>query len=800
MRTDDRELGYDALLSEQEGADGGHEVVQSCSVNCGSRCLLRFHVRNGDIRWVESDAHPEKDGEPAMRACLRGRASRYWLASPDRLNHPLRRVGKRGSGNFERISWDEALDTVAAQIERISRDYGNDAILMTYATGAYTAPSSPFRRLLNCCGGYLDTYGDYSCAQLQAGMGATFGDDGYHTGSTLSEAARAEVVVMFGSNPLDTRMGGGSAANEFLRAREEGAFKLYSIDPRHSDVVNRSGDVWVPIRPGTDAALVAALCHILITEDGIDREFLDRCCVGYDRSTMPDGVPSDLSYEDYILGTGPDGVEKTPEWASRITRIPVRVIEELGRDIVRAGRAKKLFVVQGWGPQRSEMGETTSRAICMLAILTGSIGLPGTNAGMRERFIPFVIPDAPVGENPIEAKIPVFTWLEAVEHGRELTKLRAAIRGADRLKVPVKMIVNHAGNCLTNQHADINHVHEVLSDETACEFIVGIDIMMTDSMRYADIILPDLARAEGCDLVSSGNADMHRALIKGGTWDHETFERRSAWSMARDLAIRLGVGDAFMEGLPQDLDMSDLRLASAHTEGEERKDAWSSAPVPKSARSLDGGVWRARYTGPTVAYEQFRRDPSAFPLDTPSGRIEIFSHAAYELSRALEEETGERIPALPVYVPSSDETDEDAKRRFPFQLIGYHGRQSTHSSYANVEELQRVSPRELMVNALDAERLGILSGEAVVVENERGAIVVRVRATPRVMPGVVALAQGAWHDADMDGSRLDWGGCINTLTSAKPTAWARANAHNTCRVAIRHLSTDEIEEMVGRGW
>lgn len=118
--------------------DGAERTVwQSCSVNCGSRCPLQLHVRDGHVLWVEGDTLPETEGAPQMRACARGRSMRFWLDAPDRLDYPLRRVGARGEGRFERIGWDEALDEVASQIRRVVETYGNEAVLLPYATGLY---------------------------------------------------------------------------------------------------------------------------------------------------------------------------------------------------------------------------------------------------------------------------------------------------------------------------------------------------------------------------------------------------------------------------------------------------------------------------------------------------------------------------------------------------------------------------------------------------------------------------------------------------------------------------------------
>ncbi len=771
-------VGREAGAAASGGArDDSRERVawQACSVNCGSRCALRLHVRDGSIRWVESDTRPEREGAPQMRACLRGRSLRYWLGAPTRLDYPLRRVGPRGSGEFERVSWDEALGEVAAQLARVIAEHGNEAVLCSYATGLYPISGSPFERLLNCLGGHLGVYGDYSCAQLQQGMTYLYGDDGYWTGSVLGEAANAELVVLFGNSPADTRMGGAGAGWEFARARERGRFKVISIDPRHTETIAGHGDEWIPIRPGTDAALVAGIAYALITEGRVDQAFLDTYCVGYDESTLPASAPRNASYKSYVLGEGGDGVPKTPEWASAITGVPARRIASLAREMA---SASPLFVAQGWGVQRHDNGEAAARAIALLPILTGNIGLPGTNSGCRERFLPFVVPEDPVGDNPVAVRIPAFCWLEAVDRGADLTAGNAGVRGADRLRTPVKLIVNHAGNCLTNQHADVNRTHDVLSDESKCEFIVCIDVHLTDSARYADIVLPDVARAEQANLISTGNADVVRGLVRGEDWGARRADRRTAWEMADELAARLGVQDAFRAGGASSDEVALARHAEA-TASDERLPSFDA---------LDAAhLWREPYRGDRVAYAAFRADPAAFPLPTPSGKVEIYSERLARIAERFSYAPDQEIPPIPRYVREGEGVDSPLRERFPFQLIGYHCRQRTHSSFANVEELNAVAAHEMQMNPIDAQDLGVRNGERVLVESLRGAIVIAVRVTPRIMPGVLAVPQGAWHRADMGGDRIDYGGCINTLTSARPTALARGNAQNTVLARVRRI-------------
>ncbi len=152
-------------------------------------------------------------GDHQVRACLRGRSIRRRINHPDRLNYPMKRVGKRGEGKFERISWQEALDTIAGNLQRVVKDYGNEAVYINYSSGIVggnmtrSSPSaSPVTRLMNCYGGSLNQYGTYSTAQIACAMPYTYGSN---EGNSTSDIENSKLVVMFGNNPAETRMSGG---------------------------------------------------------------------------------------------------------------------------------------------------------------------------------------------------------------------------------------------------------------------------------------------------------------------------------------------------------------------------------------------------------------------------------------------------------------------------------------------------------------------------------------------------------------------------------------------------------------
>ncbi len=376
------------LQAAQDSSPGAKVVWSSCNVNCGSRCPLRLFVEDGQITRVETDNTGDDEyGMHQVRACVRGRTIRKRVYDPDRLKVPMKRVGKRGSGDFEEITWEEAFDTIADSIESIVKEYGNEAIYINYATGtlggavakSWPPGASPFARLMNTYGGYLNHYGTYSAAQIAAAGPYTFG--GWAGNNSMADIVNSNLVVLWGDNPGATRMSGGGIIYDLQQAMRNSNAKFIHIDPRYSDTAVSVADQWIPIRPGTDAALVNAIAYVLITEDLVDQEFLDKYTVGFDEDHMPEGIPPNNSYKSYILGLGEDGVVKTPKWASKITGIPVPVIEKLAHDI---GLSTPAYHVQGWGIQRQANGEQACRSVFMPAILTGQVGLQGGSTGARE--------------------------------------------------------------------------------------------------------------------------------------------------------------------------------------------------------------------------------------------------------------------------------------------------------------------------------------------------------------------------------------------------------------------------------
>ena len=748
--------------------EGVTEVWGHCAINCPGRCALKFHVKDGEVLWVDTYSNPTNDlDDPQPRACLRGRSYRRWMNNPDRITYPMKRVEgtKRGDGQYEQISWDEALQTIAEKLRYTIDTYGNEAVYNNYATGVSATTARPLNRLMNLLGGRLSYYGSYSTAEISWITPYVYGST---SGSTLSAMEDSDLVLCFGSSPSETRQGGAVSHHDWVRGREYTKGKVYIIDPRMNDSAMGHSAQWLPINPGTDAALVSAIAHELIVNDQVDHEFLDTYCVGFDESTMPESAKGqNKSYTDYIMGTGYDMVEKTPEWAAPLCGISADRIRSLTEEIA---AAEHMFVVQGWGPQRRSNGEMTAMAIMVLPLLVGQVGLPGTNNGVREGSNGVGLQGLPAGDNPVTTSISVFSMVDAIDHGTEMTEVADGVRGKEKLDTNIKFVWNYAGNCITNQNSDINHVHDVMVDDTKCEFVVGIDTVMCDSLKYSDIILPDLFRFEQVSMIGTGGDDGY--MIAGQPCTERKFECRTNYEWVSELAELMGVGEEFSEGKTEEDWIKELYEASRE----------KNPDLPTYEDAMAMGVYTVK-GNKKIALEAFRADPVANPLKTPSGKIEIYSEALDQYIQTHEFADDDFVAPVPVYATEwyGVETTTD---EYPLVCSGFHYRGRLHSSWGFDEQLKAANPQEAWINPVDAEERGIAQGDTIRVKNQFGEIELLAKVTGRTTPGVVCISQGAWHDADMNGDRVDKGGSINTLTTLRPSPLAKGNPQHTniCQV------------------
>ncbi|HAW3530604.1 TPA: DMSO/selenate family reductase complex A subunit, partial [Escherichia coli] len=597
---------------------------------------------------------------------------------------------------------------------------------------------------------------------------------GVYVGSHFTEVANSDLVVLFGLNLSETRMSGGGQVEELRRALDKSKARVIIIDPRYTDSVITEHAEWLPIRPTTDAALVAGIAHTLITENLINEEQVNKYCVGYDRSTLPESAAPNASYKDYVLGTGEDGVEKTPEWAASITGLPATRIRQLAREMV---AAKACYICQGWGPQRHANGEQTVRAIQTLPVLTGHFGLPGTNNGNWPYGTPYGVPSLPVGENPITTSIPCYLWTDAIQNPEKMTANTMGVKGAEKLKTGIKLIVNQAGNALLNQHGATNRTRKILADDTLCETIIVIENHMTPSAKYADILLPETSYLEAEDLVdSSYSAGSHNYMIALQRTIEPMWEVRSTYDICADIAGHLGLREQFTEGKTQ------AQWAELHYQQiREKRPYLPEWQVAKEMGVIDQRIATEKES---IAFADFRADPQANPLKTPSGKIEVYSQALADLAQKWILPEGDRIPAVPEFcVVKESHLNKELTAKYPLQLSGFHTKGHTHSTYTNVLMLHEAVPDEVWINPIDASARQLSSGDLVHVFNDRGVVEIPCKVTQRILPGVVAMPQGAWTRLDSNG--VDVGGCINTLTTHLTSPLAKGNPQHTNLVEIK---------------
>lgn len=719
-------------------------IIPTCStLNCGGKCLIKAHIKDGQIVRISTDDDPRDENAdneqyPQIRACVRGRGYRRHVYSPDRIQKPLKRVGKRGEGKFEEISWDEAIKIIAEENNRIKQKYGPASRFSLYATGQSGTVGSGdtvIQRVLALDGGFLGRYSNYSSGQHLAATPYTFGETA--AGSSCNTLLDSKLIILHGMNPAETIFG---HMNMYLRMAKEKGAKIYTLDPRKTDTNVALADDWFPIKPGTDNALIAAMAYVMFTENLHDKDFLDKYCLGHDENHMPEGVPAGESYYSYVLGEK-DKTPKTPQWAAKITGLPANRIIQLAREVA---LTKPMAWIQGNGINRHMNGEQMSRASSMIAALTGNIGISGGWAGPNApgiaKFQGFPIP-----ENPLGISIPVFKYTDAIVRGTEMGVEDGVVGLEEGKTLPsnIKMIFNMAGNCLVNQHSDINKTTEILKDETLCEFIVTSDIYMTPSAKYSDIILPTCTFFEQNDVVGPWSYGQHMFLSQKVV--EPLYGSLTEYEWMAKLAKELGIEKEFTEGRTQD-DWVKWMI-------EESKK--NDPTFPSFQEMQKNGVHKFKEIT-VVKFKEQIEDPANVPFNTPSGKIELFSKDLWDMNRP------EDIPAIPKHVAVNEGPESELTSKYPLQIFGWHVKRRCHSTWDTSDWMEEVQTQELWINPIDAKERKIKDGDKVQAFNERGTIELPAKVSSRVMPGVVCVPQGGWFNPDQNG--IDKRGAINVLT------------------------------------
>lgn len=504
-------------LEESRAAERGEWKTHSCWLSCGGRCVNRSYVVEGCVlRQAPDNTRPDTPDNPQQRGCARGRSLRHAVFASDRLKYPLKRKHwqpgggaasnghLRGRDEWERITWDEALGYIADEVTRIKRDYGMKSILSTgyeirtVLDRMYYAPS------LCAYGGCSYTWGQASqgAFPLVSNMMKGSFDLGRIDYSDRFALLEADLVVMWGHNPAWSIM--GNTSYYYRRAKEAGA-RFVFVDPWCNPTMQALADEWVPIRPGTDTALLLAVAYVLIREDLHDQEFLDRCCVGFDAAHMPEGAPPEGNFRDYVMGVS-DGRPKTPEWAQGICGVPAARIEWLAREM---GKAERVTLRASQAPARTDNGATFVQAFYTVGWMCGACGRPGAevSAGAGgyvgfggpalvepgERGAEF--PVNPICEPPRGGgKLAAGKYDPSKYYGIAMAEMWDAIVdgeftnfGHGKEPIDIRMIWKVGEGGRLNQDPAFNRGVEAFRK---VDFVVSSDLWFTSDCRYSDIVLP----------------------------------------------------------------------------------------------------------------------------------------------------------------------------------------------------------------------------------------------------------------------------------------------------------------------
>ncbi len=740
------------VVSKSAVAAGTHVIRTANTPEC-LHCALLAHVKDGQLVKVTGD--PDFN----VLACARGISRIRQLYSPHRLKYPMRRVGQRGEDRWERISWDEALDTIADRYRDIRAEHGNQAFIAFGATGNWSSLSTGIRGLYsgfwNRFGGATPIISQLCCASVSEGFAATFGGG---RSEFRDEWVHSRYFLAWGNNPAVSNQG---YMKNLFQAREDHGARLVTIDPRLSETAALS-DRWIQIRPGTDAAFALGLVRVLLEEELFDDEYVRTItnapflvCYGKGGIDLdavsrewPEGgetlpvdlrelqlftrgqegpgrflvwdeltarpVPADApdvraalrgSYE--IAGVRYQPVFEwlraiaaryTPEVVARLTGAPPKAVVDVAREFA---AARPAAVIQNMaGAQRTDHGTLTVIGQLYLAALTGNVGVLGGGVNDTGGYL---------GQGGT-IDYPVPTQRNPPIEGIPCTKLGEYL--VEQEPHPVKAI-HVAGTGLLTQYPNTKKIIEGLKN---VELMVVQDIFMTTTARYADIVLPVTTIFETRNLLA-GSRSRYIQLMNQAI--EPLFEARSDRWIMTELAKRLDFGE--------DFDRSDDDLFRRVLE-----------PTGVSLEELEEGPVNPM-PDPWIPFadKTFR---------TPSGRIELFSLYLQERGFA---------PLLEYLHPvEAPWVDEGLAERYPLQLINRKNHNHVNSSFHHHDLLTEIwKGQVLQIHPDDALSRGVDHGARIKVFNDRGLIDATADVTRGIMPGVVSVTTG-------------WGGVDETQTAS----------------------------------
>ncbi|WP_340107273.1 molybdopterin guanine dinucleotide-containing S/N-oxide reductase [Pikeienuella sp. HZG-20] len=706
-----------------------------------------------------------EDGLQALRV-RRPAIRRSWLEQGPGAAPEL-----RGREPFVEVEWDEALDLAAAEIDRVRRTHGNEAIFGgSYgwsSAGRFHHAQSQVHRFLNAAGGYVRHLHNYSYAAARVILPHVIAEMSEFMVSHTSwdvMAKHTTLFVGFGGAPWKSGQisAGGVARHRMrpgLKAIRDAGARMVTIGPV-GDNLEAEGVEWIPARPNTDTAVMLALAYTLLQENLHDTAFLERYCTGFD------------TFARYLTGADGSGA-KTPEWAEAISAVPAATIAALARDMA----ANRTMINMTWALQRASHGEQACWMQVTLAAMLGQIGLPGggfafgygaTNQlGSNDALLPG--PTLPQGFNAVKTAIPVARISDMLLNpGGEYD-----FDGA-RHTYPDIHLIYWAGGNPWHHHQDLNRFARAWRKP---DTIIINEQYWTAAAKRADIVFPATIALERDD-IGSGTREGHLVAMKQAA--PPIGEARDDYAIFSALAARLGVEETFTEGLDAAgwlrrlYEESRPKMQACGVTLPEFDDFWAEGMIDLAAEAA-----------PVVMFEAFRADPDAAPLITPSGKIEIFSEVIDGFG--LDDCPGHPTWLEPHEWLGSADAAADGEGAGALHLISDQPARKLHSQLdaSAHSRAAKVDGREVMdINPADAAERGIADNDVVELYNARGRCLAAARLNPLIMRGVVRLPTGSWYDPDPDGR--DKHGNPNVLTLDVGTSrLGQGPIAHTCLVRVR---------------
>lgn len=815
-------VGLASCAPSTEGEQGGENQVQetgtwltgACMNNCScgsSRCLLRVYVEDGVPRKIRTDEEDEDSIEvPQRRACPRGRAQIGNMLSPARIKYPMKRKGwspdnpngeMRGKDEWERISWEEALDIIAEQMQKAYDEYGPRSILAAAYSDIGDTYFDQVICLLNAKGGAMHhelgtvSLGSWPIPEMMMTGGMLAAPDSL----AIQES---QLHFHFGNNWVANK--GGQTGHQLEAAREAGG-RVVIVEPWLNQTAQTLADEWVPIRPGTDTAFCLGMMYHQIENNLQNQDFLDKYCVGFDADHMPEGAPKEDNFKDYVLGTY-DNEPKTPEWAEAICGVPADTIRRLAEEIA---STEKVDFFAGQSTTKIPAGEMFAQAFYTLAFMHG-VGTPGNYAswvGLHEGMsvTPYCIAgdSSSAALNPVNpltppslSSVPLFSQIEdpnsweKIDYSELWQSILDGAYGRDSWpggKKPLDIHVIYCGG-YENSLNSVPHTNAGIEVFRKMDFVWGANPFFDPSRQYCDVVLPVATWWEKGNIAWTNNSD---TIYWADRVMEPLYESKTEGYIAEELAKRLDV-DPKVVNAQTDAERTYSSLAGAMYMTDQATSAYAplltiiqeeidelgvegepQEGIMTVAEFKEKGLYKIQRSKgdalTSVPWEAFVADPEANPLATTSGKFEIYSSALAATVNSLGYSTIAPIAKWQIGDPEQGQgtqTDE-----YPLLLWTPHSLRRAHTVNDNVISLREAFPQECFMSTVDAEARGIENGDIVLMTSPYGQVLRPAKVMPTIVPGAVALQDGAWIRIDEE-TGIDLGGDPNILQAPKASGQA----------------------------